>query len=1053
MYKRTPRLKIGNWRLAPDPTAIMKKREPNLTDPGLREVGSEPEPEPEPDQVPSAPQAGYPSPDGRPVDLRFPTKVVSLYVVFAVFWIFLSEELLAAFIRDPETALWLSIANGWLFILVTTTLLYLLIRRFFREISSRDRTILAANASLEQRVLERTTALEAEIAERSLVEERLRRSEERLRLTLDGAELGIWHHQLDPEQLDWSDICSRHLALQPGQEPSYAGFIAALHPDDRARVMQLVEESLASRQDYAAEYRVLWPDGSLHWISALGRVYCGSDGTPERLGGITLDITERKHLEEQLKAFNASLEQRIAERTADLVATQERLQQALTRMAQSEQEFRTLFEESPAGIAVLDARTGQILDVNARLERILQRNQDEIEELGWAALTHPDDLTAEREQVIRLKAGEINGFQIIKRYLSPDGSIVWGNLTVTAVETKAEGRQLHLAVVEDITERQSAEQRLRESEERYRMLFNNTMDAILIVDLTGRILDINDPAIRQYGYTRDVMLQMHITEIDTPQDSVNVPARLALVNSQGQAKFEAQHRNAQGRIFPVEVRATKVLLDGQTAFFGLCRDVSAEKKAQERIEYLAFHDELTGLPNRVQGQYQLQQALTRASRHHEQMALLYLDLDQFKHVNDTYGHAVGDQLLKDLAERLRAQLQAGDILCRLSADEFMLVLPVDVDGGDPVTSVARICERLLASIAVPFDIQGYQIHVSSSIGVAIYPADGTDGETLMRNSDQALFAAKRAGRQTYYLFEPRLNDELHHFIQTRDALRAALERQELIVHYQPQLDLSTGRVVGVEALVRWRRPGVGLVMPSGFIAVAEESGLIVPLGRWVLAEACRQAAAWRQAGWPDLVVAVNLSAVQFRQQQVVEDVRAALAESGLAPNGLDLELTESLLYREESVPATLLDWKDRGIQISIDDFGTGYSSLAYLKRFKVDKIKIDRSFVVSLVSNAEDRAIVEAIIQIAHGLNIRILAEGIERTEQAKQLSAMGCDEVQGYLYAPPLSAAELTRWLEDRSGLGHDAQPDQAPARQRPTPLRSATRPGFQTRSGGDNP
>ena len=994
----------------------MAKRRPTSTHPGLRRVGSEIEP----DRAPAAPLPGQAPSDHRLLDRSSLDRVVALYVLFSVFWIFLSDEFLAAFIRDPQTALWVGIAKGWLFILVTTILLYLLIGRFFREISSRDRTILAANANLEQRVLERTTALEAEIAERRLVEERLRRSEERLRLTLDGAQLGIWHHQLDPEQLDWSDICSRHLALPPGREPSYAGFIAALHPDDRGRVIQLVEESLASRQDYAAEYRVLWHDGSLHWISALGRVYCGSDGTPERLGGITLDITERKHLEEQLKELNATLEQRIAERTADLVATQERLQQALNRMAESEHQFRTLFDESPVGIAVLEARTGRILDVNARLEQILQRNQAEMEECGWAAFTHPDDLPAELEQVAQLKASEINGFQMIKRYLSPDGSIVWGHLTVATVEMKDEGRQLHLAVVEDITERQCAEQRLRESEERYRMLFNHTMDAILIVDLTGRIIDINDPAIRQYGYTREAMLQMHITEIDTPQDRVNVPARLALVDSQGEAKFEAEHRDARGHIFPVEVRATKVLLDGQPAVFGLCRDISAEKKAQERIEYLAFHDELTGLPNRVQGQFQLQQALTRASRHHTQLALLYLDLDQFKYVNDTYGHAAGDQLLKDLAKRLRAQLQAGDTLCRLSADEFMLILPAEADADEPVTAVARVCVQLLARIAAPFDIQGYQIHVSSSIGVAIYPADGTDGETLMRNADQALYAAKRSGRQSYRFFEPRFNDELRHFIQTRDALRGALERQEFIVHYQPQLDLGTGRVVGVEALVRWKQPGVGLVMPSAFIAAAEESGLIVPLGRWVLAEACRQAAAWRAAGWPDLVMAVNLSAVQFRQEQVAEDVRAALAQSGLDPKGLDLELTESMLHGEESVLRTLLDWKNQGIQISIDDFGTGYSNLAYLKRFKVDKLKIDRSFVASLVSNAEDRAIVQAMIQIAHGLNMRILAEGIEQNEQAEQLCVLGCDQVQGYLYAPPLPAAELTQWLEDRSGLGH---------------------------------
>ena len=973
---------------------------------------------PPPDAAPAVPLSGH-QPAHPAFGRHYLTRVIALYVVFSVFWIFVSDHLLGAFIQDPDTALRVSIVKGWLFILVTTTLLYLLIGRLFRALASRDQEILAINANLERRVMERTAALEAEVAERRQVEERLRLSEERLRLTLDGAQLGIWHHRLEPEQLDWSEICQRHLALPPGEQPSFAGFIAALHPDDRARVVQLVEASLASREDYAAEYRVLWADGSVHWISALGRVYCRGDGTPERLGGITLDITERKRLEEELQGLNATLEQRVAARTADLVTAQDQLSQALARMAQSESKFRTIFEQAPLGIALLDGRNGQFLDVNPGLERILGRTWAELADLGWEALTHPEDLPAERAQVARLMAGEIDGFQLEKRYLRPDGALVWGNLIVATVALKDEDRKLHLALVKDITQRKLGERQLRESEERYRMLFNNTADAILILDLAGKVIDVNDQACQQYGYAREDLLKLHITDIDTPEDAVNAASRIALLDSQGQASFEALHRNAQGDTIPVEVRATRVLLDGQPAMFSLCRDVSAQRKAQERIEYLAFHDELTGLPNRVMGQYRLLQAIAVANRHQTSLAVLYLDLDRFKYVNDTHGHAAGDLLLKGLAQRLLLRLRAEDCLCRLSADEFMLVLP-ELGTGQPVTPVAQACERLLATLAAPFDLQGHQLHASLSIGVAIYPQDGSDGETLMRNADTALYEAKRAGRATYRFFEARMNDELTRYIQTRDALREALERQEFVLHYQPQLELRTGRVVGVEALVRWQRPGVGLVPPGAFIDVAEESGLIVPLGRWVLEAACRQAAAWRAAGWPHLVMAVNLSAVQFRNQQLGQEVMATLTASGLEPAGLELELTESLLLQgEEAVLATLLDWKAQGIQLSIDDFGTGYSSLAYLKRFKVDKLKIDRSFLVNLLTSGEDRAIVLAMIQIARSLNLQTIAEGVEEAAQAEQLRIMGCDEGQGYHYARPLPAADLTRWLEDRSGPG----------------------------------
>ncbi len=366
-------------------------------------------------------------------------------------------------------------------------------------------------------------------------------------------------------------------------------------------------------------------------------------------------------------------------------------------------------------------------------------------------------------------------------------------------------------------------------------------------------------------------------------------------------------------------------------------------------------------------------------------------------------------------------MRTEDSLCRLAGDEFMLVLP-DVGQEQSLADLASLCERLLALLAEPYDLDGQPVQVNLSLGVALYPRDGTDGETLMRHADTALNAAKRAGRQTYRFFEPRMNEALSRFIQTRDALRLALARQEFVLHYQPRIELHSGRVVGVEALVRWQRPGAGLVMPDDFIDVAEESGLIVPLGSWVLREACRQAAAWRVSGWPDLVMAVNLSAVQYRRGGIGAEVLAALEASGLDPTGLELELTESILLAcADEILATVSTWKVAGIQLAIDDFGTGYSSLAYLKCFPVDKLKIDRSFIAGMAEHAPDRAIVQAILDLARALKLRSVAEGVEDAVLARELQVMGCDEAQGYLYARPLAVADLERWRREW-GMGASA-------------------------------
>ena len=442
--------------------------------------------------------------------------------------------------------------------------------------------------------------------------------------------------------------------------------------------------------------------------------------------------------------------------------------------------------------------------------------------------------------------------------------------------------------------------------------------------------------------------------------------------------------------------------------FGTHQDITEQKEAQDQIESLSYHDPLTGLPNRVLARERLDQALIAAARHNHHVAVLYLDLDDFKHVNDRYGHNTGDLLLKAIAERVRSCLRAEDSLSRLSGDEFMVILP----RADSERLISQACVRLVASLESPFEVDRVQLFCSFSIGVAVYPQSGTDCETLMRNADTALYEAKRQ-KGGYRFFEQEMNTALVHYLETRDCLRLALERGEFELYYQPQIDLSTGQISGVEALVRWNSPDRGLLLPQQFINIAETSGLIVPLGRWVLGEACRQAAAWWAASVPFQSMAVNLSSLQFNQGQVESDVSEALQDSGLAPALLELELTEStLLQYDHSVLDTVARWKAKGIRVAIDDFGTGYSNLSYLKRLNADKLKIDRSFVLDLIQSHQDRAIVQAIVQIGRSLGLHTTAEGVENPAASALLLSMGCDSAQGYYYGEPMPALKFEQWL-----------------------------------------
>ena len=469
-------------------------------------------------------------------------------------------------------------------------------------------------------------------------------------------------------------------------------------------------------------------------------------------------------------------------------------------------------------------------------------------------------------------------------------------------------------------------------------------------------------------------------------------------------KRDAAERALRRAQHTLEQRVEERTLELARVNEGLQAEVAERRLADQRVVHMAHHDALTGLPNRTLFADRVAQAIARAHRRDGRIAVLFLDLDRFKNVNDSLGHAIGDLLLTAVAERLTNCLREEDTAARLGGDEFIISLPDVADAGE----AARIATRILGELAKPFKIAGHQLHADGSIGIALYPTDGGNAETLMRNADTAMYHAKESGRANYQFFSAQMTERVSRRLSTETDLRRALERGEFFLHYQPLIDLGAGRVSGAEALLRWPHTEQRCMSPAEFIPIAEDTGLIIPLGEWVLLEACSQAQAW-QARCPGLRISVNLSARQFRQKDLIGMIERVLGETGLAPALLELELTESMLMHHAEETVGILERLDEmGVHLAIDDFGTGYSSLSYLKRFPIHSLKIDRSFVRDISSDPDDAAIVTAIVAMARSLNLKVTAEGVETEEQAAFLRSLACHQAQGYHFGHPMPATEF---------------------------------------------
>lgn len=574
-----------------------------------------------------------------------------------------------------------------------------------------------------------------------------------------------------------------------------------------------------------------------------------------------------------------------------------------------------------------------------------------------------------------------------------------------------------------VIERTDAADALFAERERAQITLNSIGDAVICTDVAGRVSYLNSvaeqltgwPAAEAVGQPFEAVLRITDTAtgaiVGNPMKAaVHYDATIGLPTS-------CTLLRRDGVVIPIE-DSTSPIHDRGGATVGavmVCRDVSKMRALADRLTHCAQHDSLTDLPNRVRLKDLLSQALLTAKRHHTMLAVLYLDLDRFKHVNDSLGHMAGDRLLQRVAERLNECVRASDTVCRPGGDEFVIVLSEVTHAED-----AAVCaEKLLTSLRLPVAVDGMEVHISSSIGIAVFPGDGDEVECLLKNADSAMYEAKGLGRDNYQFYRLELNSSANERQLIETGLRHAIERNEFELYYQPIMNLATGGCSGVEALLRWHHATRGLLPPGEFMGIAEESRLIVPIGRWVLKEACRQAKLWQRARTTPLRLCVNVSAVELRSKDFVGGVAAILAETRFDARYLELELTETFLMQESaSTDIVLQSLKQLGIKLALDDFGTGYSSLSHMRRFPVDTLKVDRSFVGDLTADAADAGVVKAIIQMGRSLHMRVVAEGVETQEQMLRLRDIACAEAQGYYFSRPVNAAAFSDLIRLRRGV-----------------------------------
>lgn len=851
----------------------------------------------------------------------------------------------------------------------------------------------------------------ADVTEHKNAEEALRQNEARLKAIVNSEPECVKLVSDDGRLLEMNQAGLRMIEADSLEQVAGKPIASLLHPEDREAFFKLHREVCAGTPG-SLQFRIIGLHGGLHWMESSSVPLPDANGKTTSVLSVTRDITQRKKAEEALQ--------------------------------KSEERYRSLITQSSEGIFIVDPHSKKIQEANQVFLSMLGYTQQEVE-----SLTLYDIVAASRASVDMNVATVLQSKQIFiapRQYRHKNGSLL--DVEIQASLISYGNSQIVLVSITDISERKRSEAlqsalyhiaektaTARDLPEFYR----------LIHGIIGELMSTRNFYIALYDPATDMLsFPYFVDEFDSTPPMQN-PTR----NLTGYVLRTGKPLLATPEVFDELVRAGEVdefgspsidwlgvpLKTGDTTLGVLVvqsyskavrlRDREKEvltfisqhiagalerKRAEETIRHQAYHDVLTLLPNRMLFKDRFSQALAQAQRYKQLVAMLFLDLDRFKTINDTLGHAVGDRLLQGVAERLSKCLRDGDTIARLGGDEFMVLVP----GIHQPEDAAKVADKILQSVRPSFQFDGHELHVTTSIGISLYPHDGEDAETLFKNADVALYRAKDQGRNTYQLYTPAMNARAFEQLALENKLRRALENQEFVLHYQPQISLRTGKIVALEALVRWKGAD-GLIPPSEFIGLSEDTGLIVPLGEWVLHTACEQTRRWHLQGLPLVSVAVNISGRQFQQKNLIDIVSGVLKETRLDPKYLELELTESVVMQHPDLAAEVLrELGSMGIQISIDDFGTGYSSLSSLRRFPINSLKIDQAFVRDCMIDSDDAAIVTAIISMARSLKLKVVAEGVETEEQLEFLRSQQCDLVQGFLLSRPMPAEDLLTLLTE---------------------------------------
>jgi diguanylate cyclase (GGDEF)-like protein/PAS domain S-box-containing protein len=676
----------------------------------------------------------------------------------------------------------------------------------------------------------------------------------------------------------------------------------------------------------------------------------------------------------------------------------------------NEQYYKSLYEQNPDAVIIFDTE-GRFISANKAVS-LYGFSEDELLHKPFTEFLLPEDLDRVMGHFSQALDGKATAYECSifdkegsQREISVTNIPIYVNESITGVYT----------IIKDITQHKKAQTDLIEAEAKYRSLIENSLVGVYILQ-DGKIVYVNPRLCEMSGYRFDELYGLGINDFiyheDLPLVNENIQKRFN--NETGVVTYEYRAIRKDKSVITLELYGSKIIYNGRDAIIGTVIDITERKNNEKMIKHMAYHDQLTDLPNRYLLREKLNEAIKNSSNHNQKFALLFLDLDRFKAINDTMGHEIGDKVLVETAERLKACVNQKDIISRYGGDEFSILLP----NSDEQRAV-EVAQQIITRLSEPYLLYHHEFVVTPSIGITVFPDHGENFGTLIKNADLAMYHAKSLGKNNFQFFTDELNKKAQHELDLEADIRKAIEQCQFELFYQPQFNIRTNQLCGAEALMRWIHPEKGIIPPVAFIPLAEETGLIIPMGEWAIRTACKENKKWQTAGYPPITVSVNISAKQFFHSNLVEIVQSALLEAELEPKYLELEITESITMNVEHSISTLLELKKIGVKISIDDFGTGYSSLNYLKRLPIDKLKIDQSFIRECPNDVNSNTLVRTIIVMAHLLKLQVKAEGVETQDQISFLLEQGCKEAQGYFFSKPIPVLEFeTKYMKKRLDL-----------------------------------